>query len=69
MTVESMNDADPILGVDKVERDVGLSRTTIWRECHRGRFPKPVKISPGRIGWFNSEIKAWKAALAAARAA
>lgn len=46
----------------KTVKDVtGLSRTTAWRLQKRGEFPLPVSISPGRVGWRESEIAAWSA--------
>ncbi len=41
-----------------------LSRSTVYREIGRGRFPKPHKLSLGRVGWLRSEIAAWMAARA-----
>jgi prophage regulatory protein len=38
---------------------VGLSFTTIWRLYRRGLFPRPVRLSPGTVGWRESEITAW----------
>ena len=40
------------------------SRTTLWRQCKRGNFPKPVPISPGRKGWEAESADAAIAALA-----
>ncbi|MGP5366943.1 helix-turn-helix transcriptional regulator [Pseudomonas helleri] len=46
------------------ERDVldvtSLSRTTLWRVMKSGQFPRPVRISPGRVGWRESAIIAWQ---------
>ena len=46
------------------ERDViavtSLSHATLWRTMKNGRFPKPVLISPGRVGWRESAIVAWQ---------
>lgn len=39
----------------------GFSRTTAWRLQQAGEFPKPVRISPGRVGWRQSELDAWQA--------
>ncbi|WP_256590499.1 helix-turn-helix transcriptional regulator [Pseudomonas sp. FW305-BF6] len=39
-----------------------LSRTTLWREIKKGRFPKSVVISAGRVGWRESAVFAWQAA-------
>jgi prophage regulatory protein len=38
-----------------------FSRTTLWREIKRGRFPKSVVLSAGRVGWRESAIEAWQA--------
>ena len=37
----------------------GLSHVTQWRMEKRGEFPKRRQISPGRVGWLESEILAW----------
>jgi predicted DNA-binding transcriptional regulator AlpA len=37
-------------------------RTTWWRAIRRGDAPAPVKVSPGRVAWRASEIRAWQAA-------
>lgn len=37
-----------------------FSRTTLWREIKRGRFPKSVVISAGRVGWRESAVEAWQ---------
>jgi predicted DNA-binding transcriptional regulator AlpA len=45
----------------KVKDLTGLSRTTAWRLQKAGDFPFPVAISPGRVGWRESELTAWQA--------
>jgi len=52
-----------------VEQRTSLSKPTAWREWRKGRFPKPVKISPQRVAWLESEIDAWIAARSAGQAA
>lgn len=52
---------DRLLPWKKVKDITGLSRTTAWRRQKAGDFPQPVVISPGRVGWRESEIAAWKA--------
>jgi predicted DNA-binding transcriptional regulator AlpA len=39
----------------------GLSRTTVWRMVRAGALPKPIHLSPGRIGWRHSDIANWQA--------
>lgn len=53
---------DRLLSWPRVREITGLSRTTAWRMQNAGDFPKPVRISPGRVGWWVSELDAWKAA-------
>jgi prophage regulatory protein len=38
-------------------RGVRLSRRQIDRLEAAGKFPRRVKISPGRVGWLADEIK------------
>ncbi|MCW3837857.1 helix-turn-helix transcriptional regulator [Sphingomonas canadensis] len=39
----------------------GLSQATINRLVRRGEFPPKVRLSAGAIGWWESEVEAWKA--------
>lgn len=43
----------------KTKYGIPHSRVSLWRLEKEGRFPKRVAISPGRIGWLESEIEAW----------
>ena len=47
-----------ILGKKEVTRLVGLSYTTIWREMQKGEFPRPIQLSPRRVGWTRQSIQA-----------
>lgn len=44
----------------EVARATGLSRTTAWRLQKRGEFPAPYAISPGRVGFLEDEVEAWR---------
>jgi predicted DNA-binding transcriptional regulator AlpA len=59
--VEAGGRADRLLSWDRVHDLVGFSRSTAWRLQRAGDFPKPVQLSPGRVGWWESELTAWKA--------
>ena len=61
--------ADRLLPWGKVRDITGLSRTTAWRRQKAGDFPLAVQISPGRVGWWESELTAWKASRAPRSAA
>lgn len=50
---------DRVLSPADVMRKTSLSRTTLWRLSRRdgADFPRPIQLSPGRIGWRASEIE------------
>lgn len=52
---------DRLLPWDRVRDVTGLSRSTAWRLQQVGDFPEPVRISLNRVGWWESELTAWKA--------
>ncbi len=52
---------DRMLSRLEVEERTGLSRTTLWRRLRNGEFPLPLKLGSSKIGWLESEIKAWLA--------
>ena len=52
-----------------VEHKTGLSRSTIYAEMAAGKFPKPVPLGPGSVGWLENEIEAWIEERIAKRAA
>ena len=38
---------------------VGVSRSTLWRMESRGEFLPSVQISPGCVGWLESDVDDW----------
>jgi prophage regulatory protein len=36
-----------------------LSKASIYRMVAAGTFPAPVKLSPGRVGWRDSDLERW----------
>jgi prophage regulatory protein len=50
---------DRFLAKPEVLRIAGFSAATLWREVQAGRFPAPVPISANRVGFLESEIRAW----------
>lgn len=51
---------DPLLRRPDVERETGLSRTSIYRQMDEGSFPRPLRIGRRAVAWRASQIDAWK---------
>jgi prophage regulatory protein len=48
-----------LLSTDEVMRRTTLSRSTLWRLSRCGAIPRPIRITPGRIAWRESDVAAW----------
>ena len=57
-----------ILRRPEVEARCSLSKSTLYELIRVGQFPAPVKLSPNRVGWLESDVQAWLEARVAARA-
>ena len=49
------------LNIKAVIAKTSLSQATIYREMKANRFPRPTKISPGRVGWYEESLNAFLA--------
>lgn len=56
-----------IIRLPAVKTQTGLSRSTIYAEMARKRFPKPIKLGERAVGWYEAEIAAWLEGRKAAR--
>jgi prophage regulatory protein len=50
-----------IRGWEGICAEVKKSRVQLWRDIRTGRFPAPIELGPNSVGWFRSEVEAWKA--------
>ena len=50
---------DRFISKHEVLKVSGLSHVTQWRMEKRDEFPKRRQMSPGRVGWLESEILEW----------
>ncbi|HEU4380529.1 MAG TPA: AlpA family phage regulatory protein [Hyphomicrobiaceae bacterium] len=50
---------DTMVSPTEAARMAGVSLSTIKRMVLDDRFPKPMRLSPRRIGWPAREVKAW----------
>ncbi|TBU78199.1 helix-turn-helix transcriptional regulator [Phytopseudomonas daroniae] len=51
---------DRFLREAEVLEATSLARSTLWREVKAERFPRPVPITAGRVGWRASEVASWQ---------
>ena len=51
--------SDILLRLPDVIVKVKLSRATIYRQVHQGRFPPPRQLSTRCVRWLQSEIDRW----------
>ena len=61
------SETDRIISGREVREMVSYSLMQIWRLERDGRFPKRIRLGPGRIGWSLREIQDWIAARKAER--
>jgi prophage regulatory protein len=52
---------DPVMPLKAVAATAGVSKGTIYNLLRAGDFPKPIQISPARLGWRKSTVDAWLA--------
>ena len=48
-----------ILRRQQVERQIGLSRSSIYQMMSDGTFPLPIKLGKRAVGWAQSDIDEW----------
>ncbi len=58
---------DTMLRTKEVLRLIGVSESSLKRMVLDGRFPRPCRLSPRRIGWPARDVKAWLEGLNGAR--
>lgn len=59
-----VTDAAPmgrLLRRPEVERETGLSRSSIYRLMDEGKFPRPRRTAYRAVAWASVEIDVWKA--------
>ena len=53
-----MNDTK-IIRYSELAKELGVSKSTIWRWRNSGRFPRPLNLGPRIVGWRTSDIQDW----------
>lgn len=52
--------SDPLLRRPEVERETGLSRSSLYRMMDDNQFPRPIRIGKRAVAWRASTIDQWK---------
>lgn len=56
--------SETFLSDNQLAKRYDVSRVTPWRWSSQGKFPKPVKLSPGCTRWRLSDILEWEKGVA-----
>ena len=48
-----------VLRLKELVKLFGLSKSTIYARIKEGDFPKPIRLGPRSIGWFQHDIESW----------
>ncbi len=54
---DSSGQIERFLTTDAMCRILACSRTTLWRQVRAGHCVQPVQLSPGRVGFPESEVR------------
>lgn len=54
-----MDDMPILLSFDDLQKILKISRSTVIRWEHLGKFPKRINLGENSIAWRKDEIKEW----------
>jgi prophage regulatory protein len=57
--VRATLDGERFLKFNDVAAITSWHRTTVYRKIAQGKFPRPVQLSENRVGFRESEVRAW----------
>jgi len=46
-----------VLTVDEAAKTLSISKSGLWRLMRAGRLPKPVQLTPNRVGVRSSDLE------------
>ncbi|MFT8245228.1 helix-turn-helix transcriptional regulator [Roseomonas sp. BN140053] len=56
-------EVDYLLRIAEVEKQSGLTRSSIYRRIKEGTFPAPRALGAGQVRWPQSEVTRWQEGL------
>ena len=54
------NNEPAFLDIHAVARRYNVGRATIWAWMSQGRFPQPLRLTPGCSRWALKDLEAWE---------
>ena len=59
MDIQQNKQIPKFLRAPQVLEIIPVSKSTLWERVKTGRFPKPIKLSPGVTVWRAEDIQAY----------
>ncbi|HDS9358809.1 TPA: AlpA family transcriptional regulator [Enterobacter chengduensis] len=51
--------SDKLLRIRQVEEKIGFSKSWVYQQISKNRFPPGIRIGNVQVAWLESEIDAW----------
>jgi prophage regulatory protein len=48
-----------LVSAKRLQSVISISRATAYRLMRSGAFPRPVRLSPGRVAWRLVDLERW----------
>lgn len=48
-----------LLRLPEVLKRIGWSRSQLYKQIERGRFPRPARLSERTVAWLEADIDQW----------
>lgn len=48
-----------VYSIGELRDVIGLAKWTVYDLIKKDQFPRPVQLSPGRVGWRATDIQRW----------
>ncbi|MBD1388427.1 AlpA family phage regulatory protein [Neiella sp. HB171785] len=52
---------DKLISKKSLQNFLGVSQPTLDRMRRKGEFPQPIRLSPKRVAWRQSDVDEWLA--------
>lgn len=62
MTAEAINTIK-LLSASEVANTIGMSKSWIYQQIKKGKFPEPLRLGPQKTAWKFADIADWVNAL------